>query len=132
MTPSKLPSDRSFGFLFTVVFALLAGWFYYRGRSFWDICVWVSGGFLVVTLVLPRILRPLNFLWMKLGDLLGRIVSPIVLGIIFYGAVTPFALVMKLAKRDALSRRFDAGARSYWISRDPPGPNAAESFPRQF
>jgi hypothetical protein len=132
MNPSKLPSDRSFGILFTVVSALLAGWFFYKGRTYWDIFAGVSAGFLVLALVLPRVLRPLNFVWMKFGDLLGRIVSPIVLGIIFYGAVTPFALVMKLAKRDALARRFDAGARSYWILRDPPGPNAAESFPRQF
>lgn len=132
MTPSKLPSDRSFGLLFTAVFAILAGWSWYRVRSYWDICAGLSGGFLVLALVLPRVLHPLNFLWMKLGDLLGRIVSPIVLGIIFYLAVTPFALVMKLAGRDALSRRFDAGARSYWVSREPPGPNAAESFPRQF
>ena len=64
---------------------------------------------------------------MKLGELMGRVVSPVVLGAIFFGVFTPAAAIMRLARRDAMGRRFDAAARSYWVKRDPPGP-AETSF----
>jgi hypothetical protein len=60
---------------------------------------------------------------MKLGELLGRVVSPIVLGVIFYGVFTPVGVVMRLCRRDAMCRSFDAAAPSYWVRRDPPGPS---------
>jgi hypothetical protein len=134
MKAPPLPSERSFGILFTVVFALLAGWIYWKAgpASKWWIPASLSGLFLVLSFVAPIVLRPLNIVWMKFGLLLGMIVSPIALGVIFFLAVTPFALVMKLAKRDALLLKLNKDARSYWVPRDPPGPNGPESFPRQF
>lgn len=132
MTDLKLPTDRSFGLLFTVVFALLAGWLAWKASHVWQWSAALSGAFLLFTLIIPRALHPLNVLWMKFGLLLGKIVSPIVLGVIFYGLFTPVALVMRLAKRDALSRAYDPDAPSYWKGRAPPGPDAGQSFPRQF
>jgi hypothetical protein len=118
--------------LFTVVFGLLAGWSAWRGGSWWPWFAGIAGAFLVVSLVIPRILRPLNWLWMRFGLLLGMIVSPIVMGIIYFVVITPVALFFRIKGRDALSRKYDPALRSYWIHRDPPGPDGPSSFPRQF
>jgi hypothetical protein len=84
-----------------------------------------------VTLWREQWLTPLNRAWMKLGELLGRVVSPIVLGLVFYGVFTPVALVMRLAGRDAMHRRWDRDAPTYWVDRDPPGP-PDDSFRNMF
>src|SRR5262245_16812490 len=95
MKAPKLPSDRSFGLLFTVVFAVLAAWAAWKGGKHWWYSASISGLFLVLSLTFPKVLHPLNVVWMKFGLLLGMIVSPIVLGVIYFLVVTPFALVMK-------------------------------------
>ena len=91
----QLPSNRKFGFFFAVVFALIGVYFVYMGSG--DITVAVAYGFLVlavifllVAFVKADILSPLNMLWMRFGLLLGLIVSPIVLGVIFFGLFTPY------------------------------------------
>ena len=84
-----------------------------------------------LTIVRPRWLAPLNRAWMRVGELLHRVVSPLVLGIIFYGVFTPDGLVMRLARRDPIKRRFEPGLPTYRVERDPPGP-ADDSFPEQF
>jgi hypothetical protein len=132
MQAPKLPTDRSFGLLFTVVFALLAGWSAWRGGHLWPWWAGASGLFLVVSLIVPRILRPLNVAWMWLGLLLSMIVSPIVMGLIYFIVVTPMALFFKLTGRDALMRKYQPALGSYWIKRDPPGPDGPSSFPNQF
>ena len=60
--------------------------------------------------------------WMKLGELLGRVVSPIALGIIFFAVFTPVGLLMRAFGRDAMCRRYEPSQPSYWVKRDPPGP----------
>lgn len=68
---------------------------------------------------------------MKLGEIMGRIVNPVVLGIMFYGLITPFGLVMRMCRDDPLRRSVDPKANSYWIDRQPPGP-APGSMNNQF
>lgn len=125
LTPKEAPagaSDRSFGIVFGVVFLIVALW---PLLSSGNVRVWatlVSAAFFLVAFVLPRVLAPLNKLWMRLGMLLHRIVSPVILGILFYLFVTPMGLVMRLFGKDFLHLRFDSSARSYWIERQPPGP----------
>ncbi len=132
MKTPPLPSDRSFGILFTVVFALIAGWMAWRGKTLWPWFAGASAAFLLVSFTFPKALRPLNIVWMKLGLLLGAIVSPIVLGIIYFLVITPVALFFKMTKRDVLNRKYEPSLASYWIDRDPPGPDGPSSFPRQF
>jgi len=79
----------------------------------------------------PRWLTPFNRAWMRLGDLLHRIASPVILGLLYFGLITPFGLVMRLKGHDPMKRGFDPNAKSYWIPRTPPGP-APDSLPRQF
>lgn len=130
-TPA-LPTDRSFGRTFTAVFALLAAWLAYRGSNYWMASLAVSGAFLLLSTVAAKLLHPLNVAWMWFGGILNRIVSPIVLGIIYFLVFTPVALVFKLRGRDLLNRQFEASRQSYWLHRSPPGPDAERSFPRQF
>lgn len=134
MSTTPLPSNTSFGGLFVVVFALLAGWAGWKGATPWAVGLAVAAVlFLLTTLVAPRLLTPLNRAWMALGHLLGRIISPIVLGVMFFGLITPVALVQRLSGRDALRLRAfrDPKVSSHWVRRDPAGP-APESFRRPY
>jgi hypothetical protein len=87
--------------------------------------------FLMLALVAPKLLAPLNKLWMKLGLLLGKIVNPIVMGLLFFLTITPIGLLMRWMGKDQLRRGFDKRSASYWIERRPPGP-PPESMKNQF
>lgn len=128
----KLPSNRNFGFLFAGVFALLSAYAGYKGDDVLRIYGWLIAGivFGLAAIVAPNLLTPFNKAWMKLGELMGKVVSPLVLGVIFFVLITPIALVSRLFGRDEL-RLKKTNARSYWIDRVPPGP-AGDSFKNQF
>jgi hypothetical protein len=114
----ELPSNRKFGFFFSIVFLAAAIYFYINNT---DLVVYVLGIlsalFFVITFVKADLLLPLNKLWMKVGFMLGIILSPIVLGIIFFFLFTPIAFHMRLFGRDELKLRFKKQP-SYWIKRD--------------
>ena len=124
-------SDRSFGVVFAVVFLLIAGWPLWYGEAprWW--AAGVAAVFALIAMVRPALLAGLNRQWMKLGLLLGKVVSPIALGLLFYGVITPIGAVMRLAGKDPLRLKFDRGADSYWIRRQPPGP-PPDSMTNQF
>ena len=126
----ELPSNRKFGFFFTFIFAVAAAYFYHSADVTWTY-VFIASAlvFLLVTLIKCDALLPLNKLWMRFGLLLGKIVSPIVLGVIFFGLFTPIAMLMRLSKRDELRLKFTQKA-SHWISREEP--IKPESFKHQF
>lgn len=126
----ELPSNRKFGFFFTFVFALAAAYSYYSANESW-VYVFIAAAlvFLLVTLTKSDKLQPLNKLWMRFGILLGMIVSPIVLGIIFFGLFTPIAMLMRVSGRDELRLKFTQKS-SHWISRGEP--IKSESFKHQF
>ena len=124
-------SDRSFGIVFAVVFAVIGLLPLVRGHPVHAWALVVGGIFLVVALAYPAMLAPLNRLWLRFGLLLHRIVSPLVLGIMFYLVITPMGLMMRALGKDLLRLRFDKAAASYWIDRAPPGP-PPESMTDQF
>jgi hypothetical protein len=128
----KLPSERRFGMTFAVVFAALAVYWFIRGRDQTTYIALFATSFAIgfIAVAIPRILSPLNKAWFHLGEFLGRIVSPIVLGIIFFGLLTPIAVVARLLGRDELHLKRRT-VLSYWITRSPPGPSG-ESFKNQF
>jgi Saxitoxin biosynthesis operon protein SxtJ len=126
-----LPSDRSFGLTFAVVFTLAGAWLFWKTSPYAFVAWGLGAVFLLAALVFPGILRPLNRVWMQFGLLLNRVISPIVMGVIYFGLLTPIAAIMRLRGRDVMRRRFDRESESYWIKRDPPGPDGT-SFPRQF
>ncbi len=124
-------SDRSFGFVFAAVFAVLTFWPLLRGGHprWWALAIAVV--FLVTALVWPRGLRPLNRIWLAFGRLLHRIVSPVVMGVIFFTVITPIGFFMRLAGKDALGLKRRADLGTYWIRRPPSAPEA-ETMTQQF
>ena len=127
----RLPSNRSFGTLFVIVFGALAAWQGWRGAQAW-MAVWLAlaGVTAAVTLARPRWLTPFNRAWMALGHALGRIVSPLVLGLMYAVLIVPVGLFMRLVGRDAMQRRFTS-APTYWLARED-GSIAPERFKNQF
>ena len=126
----ELPSNRKFGFFFTFVFSVAAVYFYYTAYISWAYVFIVAAViFLIVTLVKSDALLPLNKLWMRFGLILGMIVSPIVLGLIFFGMFTPTAILMRLSGRDELKLKFTQKS-SHWISRAEQ--TKSEAFKNQF
>lgn len=124
-------SNRSFGVVFAAFFAIIGLLPLVSGGRVHLWALALGGIFLFFGLVFPSALAPLNRLWAKFGLLLHKIVSPIMLGIIFYLVITPIGLLLRLFGKDPLRLKFDRAAKSYWIPRDPPGP-APESFKDQF
>jgi hypothetical protein len=114
--------DRSFGLVIAGVCLLVALGPLRHGHAsrWWAFAV--ASVFALVALLKPVLLARLNRLWTKLGVLLGKVVSPIALGILFYGALTPMAIVMRVTRQDPLRLKIDHDADSYWIERKPPGP----------
>lgn len=119
---STLPSNRSFGWTFTGIFVIAGVYGLWQGGGALAGLLALAAVTAIVTLTRERWLTPLNRGWMAFGELLGRVVSPIVLGVIFFGVFTPAGVVMRLFGRDAMCRRFDAATKTYWVKRDPPGP----------
>jgi hypothetical protein len=95
----------------------------------WSLAVAVA--FLVLALVLPRALAPLNRLWFRTGLLLHAGINPVIMGLLFYTTVTPTGLIMRLLGKDPLRLQFDRQATTYWIPRCPPGPSP-DTMRRQF
>tara|TARA_B110000014_G_C19918003_1_gene474923 strand:- start:251 stop:658 length:408 start_codon:yes stop_codon:yes gene_type:complete len=115
----KLPTNRKFGFFFTSVFALLNLYFLFVGlNSIAYVMFAITMFFLLTTLIKADALLPLNKLWMQLGLLLGMIVNPIILGIIFFGLFTPISLLMKLFRRDELRLKLVTDRDSHWKKRN--------------
>ena len=127
MDDIKISSNRSFGIVFFVVFALIA---FYPLINHGDIRIWsliVSLIFLVLGLLNSKILNPLNKLWFKFGIFLGKIVSPLVMGIIFFFVVTPIGFIMRLLKKDLLNLEFKK-VKSYWIEKNEPKSKMKNQF----
>lgn len=115
-------SNRAFGLVAAAVFLIIGVFPWVSGGPLRIWSVGVSIAFFTATWLCSAALAPLNRLWTRLGLLLHRLVSPVVLGVMFFLVVTPTGLVMRALGKDPLRLRFDREARSYWIVREPPGP----------
>ena len=127
MNDVKISSNRSFGVVFFVVFLLIA---LYRVINNEEIRVWsliVSLIFLVLGLLNSKILNPLNQIWFKFGILLGRIISPLIMAIIFFFVVTPIGLIMRTLGKDILNLRYNT-KKTYWIEKTGPKSKMKNQF----
>jgi hypothetical protein len=118
----KGSSNRMLGLVFATVFVIVAVLPLFSGAAlrWWSLSIAMA--FAAVAFVFPRALAPLNRAWTRFGLLLHKIVSPIVLGFLFYVVVTPLGLLMRLLGKDPLRLRWDKQTSTYWIERTPPGP----------
>jgi hypothetical protein len=127
----KQSSNRAFGLVFALFFALVALLPVLRGHAVRRWALPVSALFLFIALAVPKILAPLNRAWTALGTLLHAVINPLVLGVLFYLVFTPFGWVLRRMGKDFLRLRPAPAAQTYWIARQPPGP-PPESMSRQF
>lgn len=113
----KAPSERSFGITFAAVFALLGSFSYWhRGISVaFYVVVVLSVVVAIVTAMTPRLLRPLNLVWLKFGLLLHKVVNPVIMGLLFFGVFTPMGTVMRAVGTDLLRLKRKSASETYWI-----------------
>jgi len=124
-------SNRSFGVVFAVVFLIIAGWPLISGGAVRWWAAGVAALFGLAAWLAPAILAAPNRWWLRFGLLLGKIVSPVALGLLFYLVFAPVGFLMRLAGKDPLRMRREPSAASYWIQREPPGP-PPDSMTNQF
>ena len=118
MNKIKISTNRNFGLVFFIIFVIVSLWpLTYEGPiRIWTVII--SLVFLILGLMNSKLLTPLNKLWFKFGTILGVIVVPVVMGVVFFLVVTPIGLVMKIMGRDLLNKKYDKKKRTYWIRRD--------------
>ena len=123
----KMPSNRNFGFIFFIFFLLISLWFLFNEKEVNYITLIISIIFLMLAITNSKYLTPLNTLWFKLGLLLGKFVSPIVMGIIFFLVVTPISLIMKILGKDILNIKKN-NKKTYWIEKTAPTSKMKDQF----
>ena len=123
----KISSNRSFGLIFFLIFIIISIHPLINDQDirYWSMAISVI--FLILGLLNSKILTPLNKLWFRFGILLGKVLSPIVMGIIFFGVVTPIALIMKILKKDLLNIKKNKNS-SYWIDKSGPKSKMKNQF----
>ena len=127
MDDIKISSNRNFGIVFFIVFLLVAVYPILKGN---DIRIWsllISFVFLILGLINSKLLTPLNKLWFKFGLLLGKIVTPLIMGFIFFIVVTPIGILMRLLKKDLLNLKYDE-KKTYWIEKTGPKSKMKNQF----
>ena len=127
MDDTKVSSNKSFGIVFFVVFLLISIYPLINNESIrlWSLIVAII--FLILGVLNSNFLSPLNKLWFKFGILLGRIISPIIMGFIFFLVVTPTGLIMRLLGKDILNLKF-SNYKSYWIEKTGPKSKMKNQF----
>ena len=127
MNDVKISSNRSFGIVFFVVFLIIALYplLNNEGIRIWSIII--SLVFLILGLINSKVLNPLNKLWFKFGILLGKIISPLIMGLIFFLVVTPIGILMRILGKDLLNLKYNAN-RSYWIEKNEPKSKMKNQF----
>ena len=127
MDDIKKSSNRGFGIVFFIVFFLVA---FYPLINSGEIRIWsltISMIFLILSLLNSKTLTPLNNLWFKFGIFLGKIISPLIMGVIFFFVVTPIGLIMRLLRKDLLNLKYNKD-KSYWIKNNGPKSKMKNQF----
>jgi hypothetical protein len=123
----KISSNRNFGLVFFIVFILIAIYPLTKGGELKLLSLLISFIFLILGILNSKLLSPLNKIWFKFGLFLGKIVSPLIMGIIFFMVVTPIAILMKLLKKDLLDLRYNK-EKTYWKKKIEPKSKMKNQF----
>ena len=127
MDEIKISSNRSFGIVFFIVFLLIAIYPLLKANDLRTWSLVISFIFLILGLINSKILTPLNRLWFKFGLLLGKFISPLIMGIIFFIVVTPIGIIMRLLKKDLLNLKYNK-KETYWIDKSGPKSKMKNQF----
>ena len=123
----KISSNKNFGIVFSIFFLLISIYLLLNNNPIYYWSLFVSFIFLVLGLMNSKILSPLNLLWFKFGILLGKIVAPIIMGVIFFLVVTPISIILKIFGKDVLNLKFNNN-KTYWIEKNGPKSNMKKQF----
>lgn len=124
----KLPSNKNFGIVFFIVFLIIS---FYPLLNGYEIRLWslfLSVIILILGLANSKFLTPFNKLWFKFGIFLGKLISPLVMGLIFFVVVTPIAVLMRILKKDLLNLNFNGKIDTYWIDKTGPKSKMKNQF----
>ena len=123
----KIGSNRSFGIVFFIVFLIIAAYPLLNDNSIrlWSLVIGII--FLILGIINSKVLTPFNILWMKFGLLLGKIVSPVVMGFVFFGVITPISIIMKLLRKDLLNLKRNK-KETYWLKKEEIKSNMKNQF----
>ena len=127
MDEIKISANRSFGIVFFIVFLLIALYPLLKDNHLRIWSLVISFIFLILGLINSKILTPLNRLWFKFGLLLGKFISPLIMGIIFFIVVTPIGIIMRLLKKDLLNLKYNK-KETYWIDKTGPKSKMKNQF----
>ena len=123
----QLPSNKSFGIVFFIFFLIISIYPLLNGGEIGILWLILSFAFLILGLLNSKLLTPLNSLWFKFGILLGKIISPLVMGCIFFVVVTPIGFLMRMLQKDLLNLKFKNN-KSYWIEKKGPKSKMKDQF----
>ncbi len=123
----KIGSNRSFGIVFFIVFLIIAIYPLLNDNSIrlWSLIIGII--FLILGIINSKVLTPFNILWIKFGLLLGKVVSPIIMGFVFFGVVTPISIIMKLLRKDLLYLKRNK-KETYWLKKEENKSNMKNQF----
>ena len=113
----KKSSNRSFGILFFLVFLGFGLWPLTKEMSPNIYLIIISAIFLILGLLDSKLLSPLNNLWIKFGEILGKVIAPIVMAVVYFLILTPISLLVRLFGKDLIEMKFNNNVKSYWIKR---------------
>jgi hypothetical protein len=116
-TEIKLPSNKSFGIVFFIIFLIIALWPLRSGSDIRIVPLIISLIFLILGIFNSNLLKPLNFLWMKFGLMLGKFMNPIIFGLIYYLTVVPTGIIFKILNKDLLNIKKKNDQKTYWINK---------------
>ena len=127
MNKLKMPTNRNFGIVFFIVFLLIGLFPLIQDKEprVWSLVISII--FLILGILNSKILTPLNKFWMKFGLFLGNLISPIVMGIIYFGVITPTGIIMRILKKDILSLK-KKNKKTYWLEKDNTNNNMRNQF----
>lgn len=117
-----MSSNKTFGLVFTTFFLFIGLWPLWQGQSVRYVVLIASAIVFAITMFAPALLSIPNRIWTLFGSILHKVTNPIILGIMFYAVFTPFGVVMRWFGYDPLRLRQDRNVHSYWVQRNPPGP----------
>ncbi len=127
MNKIKISSNRSFGIIFSIVFLIISLYPLLKNDNLRIWALLISFLFLFLGLINSKVLTPLNLIWFKFGIFLGKIVSPIIMGVIFFGVVTPIGFILRIFGKDVLSLK-KSSEKTYWINK----PKVKNDMKKQF
>lgn len=120
---------RDFGLVMTVPLALIGAYLWWKGRGAYPYLLGAAGFFLVTGLLVPQILRPIEKVWMKLAEIMGAVMSRVILTLAFYLMITPFGFLLKLMGKDLLDLQLSEQRESYWVATEEDGPSTRPMKP---